>query len=939
MAIDLHDQAAFIDAVTAGADRPIAFLVGSPLSWDKGGGVPGVTEMIDVAKSLVRAKLPRRLADFEQKLHGWVGADAYQAAMKWLHGSLTQSGVNEVIRQAVLKARNLSSAANFQGDGDPLDWYLPAGVRGLAALLTSGGDRFPGPVLTTNFDPLISLSIRDAGARRRLRVIDTDGALPTAVEADPGEIDVIHLHGYWHGANTLHTPAQLTSARPRLNASLRRLLLQRTLVVVAYSGWDDVFTQALVDVLQDAEAKVTVLWCFHESDAAQVEARYEKLLKRAQAAITSGALHLYGGVDCHNVFAEIANKLSAPSGPTGEQPLACPLPGWQWITPAFLSSLPPLKPTEAIRYFDGGSPSWRHVASNAIPRRSAFAKIASAWADLPDDQCSMQLIRAAGGEGKSTLLMQAAIEAAKDGTWEVLFRPSPQLGLSPDVVINLDESKQWLIVIDDADSLVDSLHECLRALHHSHRANVDFLLAARDTDWRAARGDGKPWSQICKRQPDVVLRGIDDDQEAHAIVEAWSAYGELGLRSLFKLENREAMVTALRQLVDAAQNDRKEGSLLGGLLDVRFSPQALRTHVREMMERLDRQTIRGSRQTLRDALVYVAACHGAGIPGIDGKVLADLLDVPRAWIGSLLVGPLGDEAAGSISGGHVFTRHRKVAEAILVEAELNLCVDLAEIWSELVKQTARTGNTIQVSQMHGAILHAGPRLQKLLSTDIPEQRRLEIALASSRAAIAVQPERLDHVTDLGRTFRAGGKFKDATDVFRNGLATAESKTDYQEAVRGYWYEWGVCEGLRDDVERDRHANAWLNCVSLSDTLNPAPIAMERVRLSCAGLGLAFGKLAQTSPDCPFALGRRAATWLGRIPPPDSKSHYFDKHDHDADEIGTPTPQNLAEAIGWLQNGASAAGQGLSSAWLTGLPKPEKLSFELFRSVLSPNQSK
>ena len=58
MNIDLHDRAALIDAITVGADRPIAFLVGSPLSWDAGGGVPGVDDMVAIAKELVKAKLP-----------------------------------------------------------------------------------------------------------------------------------------------------------------------------------------------------------------------------------------------------------------------------------------------------------------------------------------------------------------------------------------------------------------------------------------------------------------------------------------------------------------------------------------------------------------------------------------------------------------------------------------------------------------------------------------------------------------------------------------------------------------------------------------------------------------------------------------------------------------------------------------------------------------
>lgn len=92
MTIDLHDRAALIDAITVGADKPVAFLVGSPLSWDVNGGVPGVDAMLDIAKQLVRTKLPNRAADFEAKIATAAGADAYQAAMKWIHGSLLQRG-------------------------------------------------------------------------------------------------------------------------------------------------------------------------------------------------------------------------------------------------------------------------------------------------------------------------------------------------------------------------------------------------------------------------------------------------------------------------------------------------------------------------------------------------------------------------------------------------------------------------------------------------------------------------------------------------------------------------------------------------------------------------------------------------------------------------------------------------------------------------------
>ena len=84
MNIDLHDRAALIDAITVGADRPVAFLVGSPLSWDAGGGVPGVDDMLVIAKELVKAKLPNRVSDFETAIKVAAGADAYHRKVLWL---------------------------------------------------------------------------------------------------------------------------------------------------------------------------------------------------------------------------------------------------------------------------------------------------------------------------------------------------------------------------------------------------------------------------------------------------------------------------------------------------------------------------------------------------------------------------------------------------------------------------------------------------------------------------------------------------------------------------------------------------------------------------------------------------------------------------------------------------------------------------------------
>ena len=828
--LDLHDQTALIDALTTGATLPVAFLVGSPLSWDTEGGVPGVTEMLSEARQLIaeRLSLPR-VSDFEAKVAGRAGADAYQAAMRWLHGSLTQTGVNEVIRRAVLKARIAGRPTDFKGDGEPTDWYLPRGMRDLGVLVANADDRYPGPILTTNFDPLISVAIRQAGGVRRLRVIDADGALPRIVEADPGEIDVVHLHGYWQGANTLHTPAQLTSSRPKLTASLRRLLSRCTLVVVAYGGWDDVFTAALADALNDADAQLTVLWCFRESDPAVVESGNRKFLERMNSAITSGQLHLYGGINCHTLFGDVVAATHLKGG-VAQSVATSPLAGWTRITAEFLASQPTLERAEAIRYFDGALPTWRHCASSSLPTRQPVGDIQRALDTVTEPLCTLTIIRGAGGEGKSTVLMQFAAAAARSGTWEVLYRTAENAALSADVVSALDAGKQWLLVVDDADNAVSAIFDCLRAVHTSSRANVDFVISTRDADWVSADGDRKPWAQICYRLPDIWLSGLTGPDEARSIVRAWGNFGTDGLRKLASVSSEDEMVEALlRANQRNASAPRLEGSFLGALLDVRFSPAALREHVREMLVHLDAHKVGVNGQSLRDALVYVAACQSAGIQGLDLNVLADLLAVPRDWIRTRVMGPLGSEAAGLTSADRAFTRHGKVAEAIVEEAESSLGLDLCEVWTRLVKQTVQTSRTTPVSYLtHSKILHMGPKLQGRLPSRLSASRRGEIAIAAAKASVAAMPDRLECLTDLGSAYRNADQRERAVEVFRSGLPDSRAKVDYENAVRSFWYEWSVSEGGSNRAPAAASSNAWLSGIALSDHLNPAPITLGKV---------------------------------------------------------------------------------------------------------------
>lgn len=944
MSFDLYGKQEFLSAATA-AEKPVAFLVGSPLSWDQGGGVPGIQEVLELVRAEFNQRKSRAIGHLDAALHGKTGAAAYQAALRALHASVSQSAVNHVIKQAILKARKPGAPMQFEGDGDPADWHLPQGSQQLADLVCREYENYPGPILTTNFDPLLSLAIKVAGGKPCRRIVDGEGSIGREAETEAGAHKVVHLHGYWRGTDTLHTPAQLVAGRVRLKASLQGLLRQRTLIVVAYAGWDDVFTTALAELLYDDTADLDVLWCFREPDCETVVARYGTLIDKLQAAIARGRFRAYGGIDCHAIFGEIAAELAAERAPAFEsqEPLpVSPLPGWQRLDAQAFAAMKTLTEAEALRYYDGAAPTWRHALSDRVPRRAALGTITEHRAALTDDDPgTLQLIRAAGGEGKTTLLLQAAVDAARAEGVEVLWRPSPRLSLSPEQIVALAEDRQWLIVADDAENLVKVIAEAARLLHAENRANVDFLLAARDADWLAAGGDRQPWGQWLKQQPDILLRGLSTE-DARVVVVAWTRAGAVGLRELSREADPERRIKALEQAVADALADRSvqrgDGSFFGGLLAVRFGEAGLRAHVREFLARLRETPIGNGEHSLADALLYVAACHGVGIAGLDENVLADLVGVPRDWIGSRVVRHLGEEAAAVGGGGQVYTRHSKVAEAILLEAEAALDADLAEVWARLVRQTVRTSREVAVShETHSKVIHAGPRLMEKLSQQLPEERHKAIALAAAKAAMEAKSEWLSTVVDLGQTYRKAGRPADATALFRQQLAAARGKVDYAENIRGYWYEWGVCTGESGAVSANAQANAWLCGLSLSDRLNPAPISIVDVKLICAGLGFAFGKLA-TVADCPYACARRAAADLGRRVPLDQRTAgYFDDYDRKADALGTPRPRDLAEALDWLAAGIAAAGKAFDDPFLAGLAKPESVRFEGLRAALAPRR--
>jgi hypothetical protein len=254
--------------------QEVVFFLGAalsaPVSAD-GPGVLGADQLIDLIRTEF-ADDDAQLEEFDREVEV-AGARRYQQAFLFLQGRLGQPTANEIVRAAVLGARSgaLPSGFNLRSARDEelrlleydSQWSVNPGTESIGKLVTHYPTRFGRTLLTTNFDPLLEVAIRKAGGQFFKTFLHADGDLSHT--EGPG-CHVVHLHGYWYGSDTLHTSRQLQQSRPHLRASLATLLRNKLLVICGYSGWDDVFTDAVMDTLRDDSANPEILWAFHHEN-------------------------------------------------------------------------------------------------------------------------------------------------------------------------------------------------------------------------------------------------------------------------------------------------------------------------------------------------------------------------------------------------------------------------------------------------------------------------------------------------------------------------------------------------------------------------------------------------------------------------------------------------------------------------------------------------
>ncbi len=435
MAPDFASEEDLLDRLTVQLEN-VVFLVGSAVTAPGRAGEPGVPRVDGVIEHIRRLYTqPDKLARLDQALAA-APQQRYQLAFRHLQRTLGQDEANKIIRRCVLQARvpsrKFPQVHQDLADGaselcrsleqDLEGWHLPPAVEALGQLLASRPAQALPVVLTSNFDPLVKVSVHRAGGQAYMTVLHSDGGF-AAIDGQGTKI--VHFHGDWFRSDTLHTPVQLAQDRPQLAASLAQLLGTRTLVVLGYGGWDDIFMRSLIQVLRGELAKIDVLWTFYGADPARLAEDYAGLLNNLAPGIERARVMLYKGIDAHTFLPRLARTLglaapiTAASGRPGVDPAAqhtgAPLPatpelgspGDSILGSAVSEDSTPRGQSPADSTGGGGRNPFQKAGALAADassyvRRAADGALAAGLAEQP-----LLVVRGEFSVGKSSLLMRS----------------------------------------------------------------------------------------------------------------------------------------------------------------------------------------------------------------------------------------------------------------------------------------------------------------------------------------------------------------------------------------------------------------------------------------------------------------------------------------------------------------------------------------------------
>lgn len=505
-------------------ERQIIFLLGSALTMQSDPGHSGMPDVKGIALRLEAALAGKGGSDFDDAVarakSSGTTKDFGVAYRKGFDAMLRRGGgqdaVDRIIREAVLEAHNpldeeqrdrvlRSRHVDHEKScrallNAPDGWRpLRPSVAALGEILHQDSTRL---VLTTNFDPLIEVAVKHAGGSVRRTILTQDGDFG---QHDGDGTHVVYVHGYWFGADTLHTDRLLKRERSQLTATLRRWIEPALLVVLGYGGWDDVLMHSLQTLAADGAARPDIVWGFYGVEDLDV-------MHKLEAA--GGRVQPYEHVDMHTLLPKLRDQLSAPRSRRSGASLQP-----DWLEP----------PYQALPASELTIPGFRllRAENGVVPmsgREAMFAEFAT-WCEEPG--LAIRLVTAPGGSGKTRLLRELCKRRQEQGWTTGLLRR----GMNFDAVVAMaHDGRPMLLAIDYAETWGAELVQLLTALalHRESGGPVRIVLAARaDSEWWRELPCSIPELGAILGRPEVVQRLAPVADVVRAWSDAVDAFSQL----------------------------------------------------------------------------------------------------------------------------------------------------------------------------------------------------------------------------------------------------------------------------------------------------------------------------------------------------------------------------------------------------------------------------
>jgi len=258
-------------------------------------------------------------------------------------------------------------------------------------------------------------------------------------------------------------------------------------------------------------------------------------------------------------FLELADHLDladvSPRPRPGEEAEGEPAPGWTELTDDFLKQFDP--PTQEAQrlYYRGEPPTWGLVCHGASIPRDAVGRALRA---LQEPGLRIVLLHGAGGEGKSTALMQVGLALREQGyrVWHA-FEPEG------DPIALLKHVKEPAALLVDGADLFQGLERLIRYAINEKR-DWKVVLAARTHEWQASQ----QLSGDLKRRINWVPMGRLSEAEARALAERLEAAGAVvkGKVPLGQLAQQLVEIDSGRRFLLAAMLIATRGESLARIL-------------------------------------------------------------------------------------------------------------------------------------------------------------------------------------------------------------------------------------------------------------------------------------------------------------------------------------------------------------------------------------